>query len=228
MEAWASSQKYRDRHVQFLCVCVESPVSRAVTVARAFANMFRLQTALNCYIPGRGYFPVGYGQLGCSGFIVVDAKGRFISRKTKAFLQYGEAAFSDVERLLDQELQEKTTKKQAVPEIKNTEATVNGPPTNKSIKAVECPPSTGVAVMDHEHADCTKALNSLLQNPSMQSLTTALKVLEDHFRHEEELLLANGFGGSTASSFSPLTSHRQDHERILQIGRDVLATCEAC
>ena len=44
--------------------------------------------------------PVGYGQLGCSGFIVSDTSGCFVSRKTQAYLQYGDAAFDYVESLL--------------------------------------------------------------------------------------------------------------------------------
>ena len=54
--------------------------------------------------------PVGYGQLGCSGFIVVDKKGNFVSRKTRAYLQYGEDAFEHVEELLSDLLKEEPTK----------------------------------------------------------------------------------------------------------------------
>ena len=85
--------------VQFLCVCVESP-----QVAIMFHHMFGFDAApdlINCYIPSRHYMPVGYGQLGCSGFIVSDAEGYFVSRKTKAYLQYGEDAFGHVEHMLE-------------------------------------------------------------------------------------------------------------------------------
>lgn len=44
--------------------------------------------------------PHGYGQLGCSGFVISDEDGYFITRKSSAFLQYGEKAFRDVERIL--------------------------------------------------------------------------------------------------------------------------------
>lgn len=44
--------------------------------------------------------PVGYGQLGCSGFIVSDTDGCFVSRKTQAYLQYGDDAFNHVESLI--------------------------------------------------------------------------------------------------------------------------------
>lgn len=96
MEAWA--RRYRDR-AQFLCVCVESR-----QVAVAFSRMFDLRAAVNGYVPGRSYMPVGYGQLGCSGFIVSDSKGCFVSRKTRAYLDYGEDAFSQVEEILAREL----------------------------------------------------------------------------------------------------------------------------
>ena len=91
MEAWARSNP----DVRFLCVCVESK-----QVAMAFHHMFQFNKAMNAYIPSRPYFPVGYGQLGCSGFIISDKDGYFVSRKTRAFLQYGEDAFNHVETLL--------------------------------------------------------------------------------------------------------------------------------
>ena len=92
MESWA--QRHGDV-VRFLCVCVD-----ALGVAKMFDRMFRFEHVLNAYIPSRDYFPEGYGQLGCSGFIVADENGNFISRKTKAYLDVGEEAFLDVERLL--------------------------------------------------------------------------------------------------------------------------------
>jgi hypothetical protein len=41
-----------------------------------------------------------FGQLGCSGFVVLDGKGGCASRKTLPFLQHGEAAFAALEALL--------------------------------------------------------------------------------------------------------------------------------
>ena len=75
MEAWARKMP----QVQFLCVCVESK-----EVAIAFHCMFRFEHMVNGYIPSRGYMPVGYGQLGCSGFIVSNKDGYFVSKKTSA------------------------------------------------------------------------------------------------------------------------------------------------
>ena len=34
--------------------------------------------------------------MGCSGFIISDESGYFVSRKTRAYLQYGELAFNHV------------------------------------------------------------------------------------------------------------------------------------
>jgi len=94
MEAWASSSKYRDG-VQFLCICVESK-----RVAQNFGSMFDFTYVINGYIPSNQHMPRGYGQLGCSGFIVVDDEGNFLSKRTTAFLDTGDEAFRDVEDLL--------------------------------------------------------------------------------------------------------------------------------
>merc|ERR1712228_19969 len=69
-------------------------------VAISFQNMFRFEHAVNSYIPNRKYMPRGYGQLGCSGFIVSDKNGYFVSRKTTAYLDVGELAFQHVEKIL--------------------------------------------------------------------------------------------------------------------------------
>lgn len=94
MEQWAAQPRYLGV-VQFLCVCVDGR-----EVALEFGRMFQFQHVVNAYIAGRAYMPVGYGQLGCSGFVISDRQGCFISRKTNAFLTYGNAAFRDVERIL--------------------------------------------------------------------------------------------------------------------------------
>ena len=97
MEYWARSFS---EDVQFLCVCVDTQ-----GVAIQFGQMFQFQKVINCYIPSRRYLPVGYGQLGCSGFIVINKDGTtFLSRKTRAYLQYGEDAFPHVEEILSKEL----------------------------------------------------------------------------------------------------------------------------
>jgi hypothetical protein len=78
-----------------VCACVDSE-----EVAIAFGKMFQLRAVINGHIPSQEHYP-DFGQLGCSGFIVVDKDGRCVSRKTVSYNQHGpDAAFADVERLL--------------------------------------------------------------------------------------------------------------------------------
>jgi hemerythrin len=96
MEQWAAQPLYRGT-VQYLCVCVDNE-----EVAKDFGRMFKVRNVLNAFIPRREFMPVGYGQLGCSGFVIVDGQGCFVARKTKAFLTYGDDAFHDVDRILNE------------------------------------------------------------------------------------------------------------------------------
>lgn len=218
MEDWAASSRFRES-VQFICVCIES-----ARVAQAFSHMFGLSNALNSYIPSPQYMPVGYGQLGCSGFIVSDTSGRFISRKTKAYLQYGLEAFGDVERLLEAELARMANSKTEKENDTKTGASEFSSPSSSTITKIESPSSVGNSSVDSEHEECTEAINLLLQNPSsVVHLETALSILERHFKHEEEIMKQHG--GDSGGAFSALTTHSQDHERILDIGRTALKSC---
>ena len=49
----STSRRYGAR-VQFLMVCVDG-----ARVALEFGRMFDLKAVVNCYIPSRGYMPVG-------------------------------------------------------------------------------------------------------------------------------------------------------------------------
>lgn len=202
MEHWASSV-WNSNDVQFLCVCVES-----LGVAQFFDRMFRFEHAVNAYIPSQTYMPRGFGQLGCSGFIVVDAEGNFISRKTKAFLQYGEDAFRHVDDVLKRHL-----------------STVRGRHAAGEAKSKESAPvqSTktliGISSMDEEHERCDQALRVLCEKRTSTALQHVIEELENHFAHEEGLMIKHGFGGSATDPFSALNSHVQDHKRILQLAR---------
>ena len=90
-----SGAAVRGGPVQFLCICVES-----VRVAQNFERMFGFSKVTNGFIPDNASMPRGFGQLGCSGFVVVDGHGNFISKRTAAFLEEGEGAFRDVETIL--------------------------------------------------------------------------------------------------------------------------------
>jgi len=191
--------------------------------------------------------PVGYGQLGCSGFIVVDPQGNFVSRKTKAYLQYGEAAFTHVEELLQARLGVSPRKRNTVLPTKmvssslsssssSTITTVSPQDTNqkeeeeeekKDSAAVDVQPvpSVGIESMDAEHEQCEEALSLLLTSPNTQTLERVLIELTSHFSHEEELMKKHGFGQPVDANdpFSPFRSHVKDHERILELGYSELA-----
>mmetsp|Transcript_20175 Transcript_20175/g.42344 ORF Transcript_20175/g.42344 Transcript_20175/m.42344 type:complete len:234 (-) Transcript_20175:223-924(-) len=199
MELWAS--RYGSQ-CQFLMCCVDS-----VGVAIAFGRMFGLQKVVNSFIPSRGYMPVGFGQLGCSGFVVSDKDGCFVSRKTKAYLQFGNAAFSDVEELLYKHFGIWPSSNESSGESR--EEDVLSPNWNL--------PSVGIKSMDDEHEKCEHVLALLLKMPNVETLTKTLEVLTEHFQHEEELMRASGFG-SPGELFSPYANHVDDHERILDLG----------
>jgi len=204
MEYWARSIP----QTQFLCVCVESKA-----VAISFHNMFQFEHVVNCYIPSREYMPVGYGQLGCSGFIVSDKDGYFITRKSNAYLQYGELAFQHVEALLSKLITTDTVTKVIPTTITASlsESTTN----TTNTEQILLPASVGVDSMDEEHKECTDSFNQLLGSPSFCNLKKLYNVLKSHFEHEEELIAK--FTSSNNGKFSSLESHKMDHNRILQV-----------
>lgn len=201
-------------------------------MAEYFHRMFHFNRVVNCYIPSRNYFPVGYGQLGCSGFIVSDVEGYFVSRKTAAFLQYGEEAFRALEMILAKLV---SLEKGEEKSFKNEEGctNVNVAPTsvrmNRDAAAekdgkVQVPASVGVVAMDEEHKECTDAMNLVLSEPSSCNLQKLHDILKSHFEHEEVLMKKyfgsmNGGsgGGGGVSSFSAIASHIMDHGRILKL-----------
>jgi len=209
--------------------------------------------------------PVGYGQLGCSGFVISDKQGNFVSRKTRAYLQYDTRAFAHVEAILEMLLQEDENQEQnneATKDATSSATTVAGSssssssiktaaaaeePQNKAEEKKEeprkggssssstqnkltPPPSVGVDSMDHEHRICTAALNQAMQRPSVDTLEQLHEILKAHFDHEEELLeqYHNQSCSESSSQFSALTSHRKDHERILNIAKFELQRIQSC
>ena len=229
MERWA---RQHPGAATFLCVCVDK-----VGVAQQFGRMFDLRAAVNCHIPSREYLPRGYGQLGCSGFVVADGEGNFLSRKTRAYLDYGDAAFAHVEELLAGQGVHKGAKtagtKSSQPEAGNKNDREEAVPDavdldekNKEDVPVEKVPSVGVDSMDEEHERCETALALLRQTNSVKELEALMGELIQHFEHEENLMKKHMFGitaDAENASFSPYVSHCKDHERILDIGFRALA-----
>lgn len=92
MEHWARGPL--GRRADFLCICVDT-----LQTAQTFHRLFQFQGCVNGWIPSPASMP-SFGQLGCSGFIVLDGRGGCASPRTLAFLQHGEAAFTALEALL--------------------------------------------------------------------------------------------------------------------------------
>eukprot|EP00970_Alexandrium_tamarense_P011910 scaffold2604_cov198-Alexandrium_tamarense.AAC.15 len=186
MEKWAT--RYGRSRVQFLMVCVDS-----AGVAAGFGRMFSLKNVVNCWIPSRG-------------FIISDKNGCFVSRKTKAYLQYGDAAFADVEAKLSKCCSVELPSNESVEDL-----TLDVLSPNWKL------PSVGVQSMDKEHQECEEALSILLERLTVPSLVTVMEMLTHHFQQEESLMKASSFG-RPGEQFSPFASHVKDHERILDIG----------
>ena len=177
-----------------------------------FDEMFGFEYATNCFIPSREYLPRGYGQLGCSGFIVADAQGNFVSRKTAAFLSYGEAAFRQVESILN-------SLGGAPPAPAPVKCVVSdkAPASDERTGGDSSIPQLGIASMDEEHERCDQALQIALEQPSLENLRAVLAKIQNHFAHEEGLLVLHGFGGNPNDPFSALALHTKDHKRILEL-----------
>lgn len=183
--------------------------------------MFQFQNVVNAYIPSRPYMPVGYGQLGCSGFIISE-NGNFVSRKTKAYLQYGENAFAHVESILADLIPDDLYLPSDDDEKK--EATSNNTVEVDPNKMIEAPVSVGVHCMDEEHQECTNYFNAAIKNPSIVTLQQLHAVLLAHFDHEEELMRQH----IKSSRFSATDSHAMDHKRILNIATSEIERVNSC
>lgn len=234
MEAWANQFP----SIQFVCVCVES-----ARVAQMFHSMIGFEKSKNAFIPSRQYLPRGYGQLGCSGFIIADQKANFISRKTMRFLDYGEQAFRQVEQILMQELEalefQSAKKGEAVKGIvmdgrskrklpqEEKEEEKKDMSLEERLSSFLNDHGTGIDMVDHEHGECITVLQRLVKNPNEENLETAIQLLVAHFQSEEDMMQAYQFGGDRNSSFSALRSHALDHQRILQLGQVELKRLQA-
>lgn len=205
MEKWAKSIP----NVQFLCICVES-----IRVAIAFHYMFEFDACVNAFIPPQVFGSLGYGQLGCSGFVVMDNRdgGFFVSKRTRAFLDYGEMAFVHVESILATMLEEEENEQPKQSGDKEEEKKDN------TIEPVHVA-STGVDAMDDEHKECTDSLNKTLEAPTKENLIQLHSILKSHFDHEEQLMnvyFEKAIQDATVSS-STVELHTRDHQRILNI-----------
>jgi len=96
MDKWAL--KYQGR-ANFVCVGCDGP-----DLSTAMGTRMRLNNCVNGYIASQRDMPK-WGQLGCSGFIILGSGDqRIITPKTSAFLEVEDRAFRQVESILDSEL----------------------------------------------------------------------------------------------------------------------------
>jgi len=96
MDRWAATVKY---DVNFICACVLGDAS-AGRLSRQFGRELKLKHTINGYIDNRKDMPA-WGQLGCSGFIILDEKHQVVSHETSAFMEVRDLAFRHVEAILD-------------------------------------------------------------------------------------------------------------------------------
>ena len=96
MDVWA--EKYFGR-ATFICVGCDGP-----GLATAFAKQLQLKKCLLTYCDNRN--GPKWGQLGCNGFIILNASGGVACKATSPYLEVRDDAFLHVESLLEQLLRE--------------------------------------------------------------------------------------------------------------------------
>lgn len=180
-----------------------------------FANELRLQHCINSFIDNRQDMPE-YGQLGCQGFIVLDAEHKVLSKATSPFSDNQRKAFMHVETLLE-------------PFKRSSSAIVNeiGVPAKGAATGQELSQdfidsklnlvSVKVPEMDDEHASCAEALRKLATDQSRKALKDVYKEIAAHFGHEEALFEEYGFAANQDDQFSAKKTHIKEHRRILAI-----------
>lgn len=94
MNRWAAQGLW---DANFLCICVM--MSGARQLAAAMGKEMRLTHCVNAFVEQERDMPQ-YGQLGCSGFIVLDNEHRVVSAKTSSLSVGKDLAFAHVETLL--------------------------------------------------------------------------------------------------------------------------------
>lgn len=307
MEHWARGRQF-GRKADFLCISVTGK-----RTAEQFKSSLGLDVVTLGFVEGR--MP-RFGQLGCSGFVVLHPDGTIANPRTTAFLDRGEGAFRDLETLLGKlceadfewpaTLATKSVKAlqhlainrdidtRACIEKKEIEQAIilgsiaklssgklkkllqkEGVDTKSCLErqdyvslilghnpnqttpatgtampsfaaAMQCPDglcekpkkkkkkttcchtdaqssyqaarvaSVGNQLIDAEHAECTDAINQLAKNQTPEDLKRVLQVFGDHFRHEEEMMTASGFGGNAGDSFAAITGHTRDHNNMME------------
>jgi len=209
MDRWAKSDKY---DCNFICICVTGDRS-AMGLSVQFATELRLEHCINSFIDNKRDMPE-YGQLGCQGFIVLDADHKVLSKATSPFNENPKRAFNHVETLLEPF---KRSGSSMVKEIgilgdgATTDTQLGKDFVDSKLNLV----SVNVPSMDAEHASCADALRKLATDRSRAALEDVFKEIAAHFGHEEALFEEYGFAANQDEKFSAKKSHIKEHHRIL-------------
>lgn len=186
-----------------------------------FANELRLQHCINSFIDNQQDMPE-YGQLGCNGFIVLDAEHKVLSQATSPYSENRRRAFMHVETLLEPFKRSSRAINSDTDMLGNGAATGTQPGQGTQLGQdfVESNlnlVSVNVPSMDSEHASCADALRKLATELSRVALENVFKELAAHFSHEEALLEENGFAANQDEKFSAKKTHIKEHHRILAL-----------
>ena len=171
-----------------------------------------------------------WGQLGCSGFIILDKNLNVICEKSKAFMEVRDRAFDDVEDILkgilakgkrgrsteeDKERVKKAEKHACYRDDWKPDEKEEVKIKVKNVKSV------GNDEIDAQHRACEKCLSTLAKTPNGRCLEKLKEELDNHFSYEEKILCSitdskdEKDDGSFNAASSKLTSHIADHKRIL-------------
>ncbi|QDZ19455.1 hypothetical protein A3770_03p19730 [Chloropicon primus] len=238
MRKW--SETYEKDQVCFVCVCVDG---RPVEVAREFQQgYFEGSTVKNAYIDDYDDFPKFPTQLGCQGFVVIDAKGHFATLRSPSLNKVGHAAFQYVEAVLDQLIASPETNLGGEEERKEEEeaggakavfvrnACSEAP---QELDGEGCPsfelPSVGHEGMDAEHGELEDLMRAAAESRSAADIRSLLKSFAFHAKEEEELMSRSGFGsdgGVKLRMFSAISSHAEDHANIVEALEALIASAD--
>ena len=196
MNLWSKSI-YKNK-AYFICICCDSP-----KLAITMGERMKLDNCINSVIvdPSEGPY---WGQLGCSGFIMIHPHTqKIITKKTMAFQEIGEKAFRNVESIIDNISEDKNlyniSEDKNLYNIKNSNNILNnngcsngkcGLQINKpiSIKNISKVQSVNNQLLDKEHDECLSLLRELSKNKKVSSLNKFLDHFKIHCGHEEFIL----------------------------------------
>ena len=230
MNLWSSS--FYKNKAYFLCICCDSP-----KLAITMGERMELNSCINSIIAGPSEGPY-WGQLGCSGFIMLYPNTqKIITEKTMAYQEIGEKAFRNVESIID-----KVTGGQNLDKIDNTLNVFNnngcsngkcGLKINKSksIKNISHVQSVNNQILDQEHDECLYLLRELSDKKQLSDLINFQNHFQIHCKHEESILdkfiylpEQNKINktGNISLLLNSRESHFNDHKKIIiKLNKDI-------